>query len=136
LGCAHFGEQFKLFDALPHCKGLSHEDNTGEGDAGALAAAGLDQQVQVGGDKDPAQGGCSVQQIGIGKAVGPVLKGGEDIEAAEPQAVNNGLVDVVVEVEANGHGQSWLRALSGLVFPIDAFGVLIESTRFPFVSVG
>jgi len=77
-----------------------------------LAAAGLDDQIDVGGDEHPAEGGSAVKQIRVGELMRPVLKGGEDIEPAEPEPVNYRLVDVVVEVEPNRQGQIWPRALN------------------------
>lgn len=55
-----------------------------------LAAAGLDDQIPIGGDQHPAERGCAVEQVRIGKAVCSVLEGGQDIDPAEPQPVGYG----------------------------------------------
>ena len=91
---------------------LGYEDDTGEVHTCMLAAAGLDDQIDVGGDEHPAERGCAVEQIRVGEAIRPILKGGDDIEPAEPEPVNYRLVDVVVEVEPNRQAQIWPLALS------------------------
>jgi hypothetical protein len=106
------GQEFELFEAQPYGERLGHKDDAGEVHTCMLAAAGLDDQIVVGGDEHPAEGGCTVEQIRVGELMRPVLEGGENIEPAEPEPVNHRLVDVVVEVEPNRRGQIWPRALS------------------------
>src|SRR5262249_53517815 len=77
-----------------------------------LATAGLEDQIPIGGNHHPAEGGCAIEELWGGELMRPVLKGGEDIEPAEPEPVNHRLVDAVVEIESNWQGQIWPRALS------------------------
>jgi hypothetical protein len=106
------GQECELFDAQPHGERLGHEDDAGESHTRMLAAAGLDDQIPIGGDQHPAERGCAVEQIRVGELMRPVLEGSKDIEPTEPEPVNHRLVDVVVEVESNRQGQIWPRALS------------------------
>ena len=104
FGSPDLGQKLELLDAKTDGEGLRHVDHAAEEHTGVLAAVRLDHEVDVRGNEDAAECGCPVEQLRVRKAVGPILAGGEDIEATEPQPVDDGLVDVVVEVEPDRQG--------------------------------